>query len=128
LLGGEFRYCKPGESLFDKFGNVSQGVKFKELALHVFFLKNGVLISEKAKLNTPIIGAFKGTAYYFLFNGIPGDKTINGGNVITSRILGSLPKHNGPKVIFGESNRLSSARLKNENIVFKQISYEIKTS
>jgi site-specific DNA-methyltransferase (adenine-specific)/adenine-specific DNA-methyltransferase len=127
-LGGGFRYCNLGEPLFDKFGNVRQGVKFKELARHIFFSENGVPLSEKAKLNTALIGTYKGVAYYLLFNGILGDKTINGGNVLTSRILESLPKHNGPKIIFGESNRLSAARLKKENIVFKQIPYEIKTS
>ncbi len=127
-LGGGFRYCNLGEPLFDKYGNVRHGVKFKELARHVFFSENGVPLSEKAKLNTPLIGTYKGIAYYLLFNGILGDKTVNGGNVLTSRILESLPKHNGPKIIFGESNRLSAARLKKENIVFKQIPYEIKTS
>ena len=127
-LGGGFRYCILGEPLFDKFGNVRQGVKFKELARHIFFSENGVPLSEKAKLNTPLIGTYKGVAYYLLFNGILGDKTVTGGNVLTSRILESLPKHNGPKIIFGESNRLSAARLKKGNIVFKQIPYEIKTS
>ncbi len=127
-LGGGFRYCKLGESLFDKFGNVRQGVKFKELARHIFFSETGVPLSEKAKLNTPLIGSYKGAAYYLLFNGILGDKSVNGGNILTSRILESLPKHNGPKIIFGESNRLSPARLKKENVVFKQIPYEIKTS
>jgi len=127
-LGGGFRYCKLGEPLFDKYGNVRQGVKFKELARHIFFSENGVPLSEKAKLNTPLIGTYKGIGYYLLFNGILGDKTVNGGNVLTSKILESLPKHNGPKIIFGESNRLSAARLKKESIVFKQIPYEIKTS
>ena len=127
-LGSGFTYCKLGEPLFDKFGNVRQGVKFKELAYHIFFSETGVPLSEKAKLKTPLIGTYKGTAYYLLFNGILGDKSVNGGNVLTSKILESLPKHNGPKIVFGESNRLSLARLKKENIVFKQIPYEIKTS
>ncbi len=127
-LGGGFRYCNLGAPLFDKFGNVLQGVKFKELARHIFFSENGVPLSEKAKLNTPLIGTYKGVGYYLLFNGILGDKTVNGGNVLTSKIIESLPKHNGPKIIFGESNRLSAGRLKKENIVFKQIPYEIKTS
>ena len=62
------------------------------------------------------------------FNGILGDKSVNGGNVLISKILELLPKHNGTKIIFGESNRLSPSCLKKENIVFKQIPYEIKTS
>lgn len=127
-LGGGFRYCKLGKPLFDKYGNVNNGVKFKELARHVFFSETGVPLSEKAKLNTPLINVFKGTAYYLLFNGILGDKSVNGGNVLTSKVLEILPKYNGPKIIFGESSRLSPARLKKEEIIFKQIPYEIKTS
>jgi site-specific DNA-methyltransferase (adenine-specific)/adenine-specific DNA-methyltransferase len=123
-----FRYCKLGASLFDKYGTVSQGVKFKELAYHVFFSETGIPLKESSKLNTPLIGKYKGIAYYLLFNGILGDKSINGGNVLTSRILSSLPPHKGPKIIFGESNRISSEKLGKENIVFKQIPYEIKTS
>ena len=126
-LGGGFRYCKLSSPLFDQFGNVREGVKFKELARHIFFSENGVPLSEKAKLNTPLIGTYKGVGYYLLFNGILGDKTVNGGNVLTSRILESLPKHNGPKIIFGEANRISRERLKKANIVFHQIPYEIKT-
>jgi adenine-specific DNA-methyltransferase len=127
-LGSGFRFCKLSEPLFDRYGNVREGVKFNELARHVYFSETGSPISEKAKLNTPKIGTYKGIAYYLLFNGILGDKTVNGGNVLTSKILEKLPKHNGPKIIFGEANRLGSDRLKKENIIFKQIPYEIKTS
>lgn len=127
-LGGGFRYCKLGEPLFDKFGNVRQGVKFRELAFHIFFSETGVPLKENTKFNSPLIVKYKGVAYYLLFNGILGDKSINGGNVLTSKILSELPPHNGQKIIFGESCRLSSARLKKENIIFKQIPYEIKTS
>lgn len=127
-LGGGFRYCKLSEPLFDKFGNIRQGVKFRELAFHIFFSETGVPLKENTKFTSPFIGKYKGTAYYLLFNGILGDKSVNGGNVLTSKILSELKPHIGQKIIFGESCRLSSARLKKENIIFKQIPYEIKTS
>lgn len=127
-LGSGFRFCKLGDPLFDRYGNVREGVKFNELARHIFFSETGSPLSEKAKLNTPKIGTYKGKAYYLLFNGILGDKSVSGGNVLTSKILESLPKHNGLKIIFGEANRLGSDRLKKENVIFKQIPYEIKTS
>lgn len=127
-LGSGFRYCKLGEPLFDKFGNVHKGVKFRELAFHIFFSETGVPLKENTKFISPFIGKFKGTAYYLLFNGILGDKSVNGGNVLTSKILSELKSYNGQKIIFGESCRLSLARLKKENIIFKQIPYEIKTS
>lgn len=127
-LGSGFRYCRLSEPLFDNFGNIYDGVKFKELAFHVFFSETGVPLKENTKFTSPFIGKYKGTAYYLLFNGILGDKSVNGGNVLTSKILSELKPHIGQKIIFGESCRLSAARLKKENIIFKQIPYEIKTS
>lgn len=127
-LGGGFRYCKLGEPLFDQYGNVREGVTFKQLAYHIFFSETGVPLKENSKLNTPLIGKYKGTAYYLLFNGILNDKKVNGGNVLTSKVLEHLPKHNGDKIIFGMASRLSIARLKQFNIIFKQIPVEIKTS
>lgn len=126
--GSGFRFCKLSEPLFDQYGNVREGVTFKQLAYHIFFSETGVPLKENAKLDTPLIGKYKGVAYYLLFNGILGDKTVNGGNVLTSKVLESLPKYKGDKIIFGMANRLSTARLKKGNIVFKQIPVEIKTS
>jgi adenine-specific DNA-methyltransferase len=51
---------------------------------------------------------------------------VSGGNVLTGRVLASLPKHDGAKVIFGEGCRLSAERLQAEHITFRQIPYEIK--
>lgn len=127
-LGGGFRYGKLKESLFDQYGNVSEGVTFKQLAYHIFFSETGIPLKQNSKLGTPLIGKYKGAAYYLLFNGILGDKSVNGGNVLTSKVLESLPQHNGNKIVFGMASRLSAARLKKENIVFKQIPVEIKTS
>lgn len=123
-----FRYCKLSDPLFDQFGNIREGVGFKQLAYHIFFSETGVPLKQNSKLDTPLIGKYKGTAYYLLFNGILGDKTVNGGNVLTSKVLENLTKHKGNKIVFGMASRLSASRLKKENIVFKQIPLEIKTS
>jgi adenine-specific DNA-methyltransferase len=63
-----------------------------------------------------------------LFNGILGDKRPDGGNVLTNKVLAELPPHDGAKVIFGEGSRLSADRLKRDDIIFKQIPYEIKVN
>ena len=128
LLDTGFRYCILGKPLFDRFGNVREGVTFNQLAYHIFFSETGVPLKQNSKLDTPLIGKYKGIAYYLLFNGILGDKSVNGGNVLTSKVLDGLPKYSGNKIVFGMANRLSPARLKKENIIFKQIPVEIKTS
>lgn len=127
-LGGGFRYCKLGEPLFDEYGNIRDDVKFNDLAHHIYFSETGLPLPKNAKKNSSLIGMHDGKAYYLLFNGILGDKSNNGGNILTSKILSQLPAHNGPRIIFGEGTRIGLARLRKENITFKQIPYEIKTN
>ena len=114
--------------LFDEKGNIGSEVTFNDLATHVFFTETGLPIPKRPSKHNPLLGAANGTAYYLLFNGVLGDKTPDGGNVLTSKVLANLPEHNGPKVVFGEGCRLGATRLKREGITFKQLPYEIKVS
>ena len=128
-LGGGFRYCVLGEPLFDEHGQVCRTVRFADLARHVFFTETGEPLPKATNgKKSPLLGVCRGTAYYLLFNGIMGDKRPDGGNVLTSKLLADLPSHDGPKVIFGEGCRLGAARLKREQILFKQIPYGIKVN
>lgn len=133
-LGGGFRYCKLSHPIFDEAGRIHDEVRFADLAAHVFFTETGEPIPRRPRKGkgqdspSPLIGVCNGVAVYLLFNGILGDKTVNGGNVLTSKILADLPAHDGAKVIYGEGCRLGPARLKRENIAFKQVPYEIKVS
>lgn len=126
-LPGAFRYCSLGDPLFDENGNICKTVTFGDLARHVFFAETGEpLPKEVAGKRSPLIGISNGAAYYMLFNGILGDKRTDGGNVLTGQILAHLPKHDGPRIVFGEGCRLGPARLKRERVTFKQIPYGIK--
>jgi site-specific DNA-methyltransferase (adenine-specific)/adenine-specific DNA-methyltransferase len=133
-LSNGFRYCTLGEPLFDADGQLCKAVKFDDLAHHVFFTETGEPLPKRANGRSALIGVCKDTAYYLLFNGILGDKSPAGGNVLTSRVLDTLPRplpaREGGyrRVIFGEGCRLSAERLKREGITFKQIPYEIKVT
>lgn len=122
--GGGFKFYRLGEAVFDAEGQITQGIKFEHLAAHIWFSETKGALSKKP--NSPLLGVHNETAYYLLYNGILGDKRPQGGNVLTSKILESLPSHGGPKVIYGESSRLGPARLGDENIVFKQTPYDVK--
>ena len=127
--GGGFRYVTLGEPLFNERGQVRAEVKFANLAAHVFFTETGEPLPKKVNgKRSALIGVCRGTAYYLLFNGILGDKRPDGGNVLTGDVLAELPKHDGPRVVFGEACRLGAARLKREGVVFRQIPYQIKVS
>jgi adenine-specific DNA-methyltransferase len=122
--GGGFRFYKLGKPVFDENGHISTGIRFAPLAAHLWFVSTGIPFIGRAA--SPFLGEHEGVGYYLLYNGILGDTSVIGGNVLTGRILASLPNHDGQKVIFGESCRLSAERLLAERIIFRQIPYEIK--
>jgi adenine-specific DNA-methyltransferase len=125
-LGGGFRFATLGEPLFDERGRIRDEVSFSDLARHAFFMETGEPLPRDVKNETPLIGKSRGTAVYLLYNGILKDKSPNGGNVLTTSTLGHLPKHDGPKVVYGTACRLGSDRLRRENIVFKQLPYKLR--
>lgn len=125
-LGSGFRYCTLGESCFDEAGRINPGITYDELASYVFFTETGEPMPEDNEDSRPLLGIHGGRAIYLLYNGVLKDKKLNGGNVLTQKILANLTAHDGPKVIFGTACRLSPSRLKKENVIFRQIPYEIR--
>jgi len=122
--GSGFRFCQLGETVFDEQGHINSKVKFKSLAAHVWFSEMHTPLLKTPK--TPLLGIHGETAFYLLYNGILGDKTPAGGNVLTARVLRELPKHKGRKVIYGEMSMLDEAILQKQEITFKHIPYDIK--
>ncbi len=122
--GGGFRFYRLGESIFDEDGAIREQITFAQLAAHVWFCETGEPFSGRT--DSPLLGVHEGTAYYLLYNGILGDKKPQGGNVLTRRVLESLPPWDGPKVLYGERNMLGPQRLKELDMVFKQTPYDIK--
>lgn len=127
-FGGGFRYCELGETLFNYEGQIGDTVTFRDLAHHVFFIAKGEPLPHGLDLKTPLIGASNGVAVYLLYNGILGDKSVNGGNVLNRQILASLPPYDGTRIIYGNGCRISPERLRRENIIFRQIPYEVRVS
>ena len=74
---------------------------------------------------SPLLGIHQGRAIYLLYNGILKDKSVGGGNVLTTPVLDILPRHDGAKVIFAAANRLGAPKLAREQIVFKQTPYAL---
>lgn len=125
-LGSGFRYCSLGTTLFDEEGAIRKEVEFRELAAHVFFVETGEPLQAALSPPSPFLDVHNGSAIYLLYNGILGDKTPQGGNVLTRTVLSELPPHDGPKVIYGTSCRIGEDRLRAERITFKQIPYEVR--
>jgi adenine-specific DNA-methyltransferase len=122
--GGGFRFYKLGAPIFDASGQVNPEIKFAHLAAHVWFSETHTALLKRAR--GPHLGTHNGVAYYLLYNGILGDKRPDGGNVLTMKTLQQLPKHDGQKIIYGEACRISTTRLNQLGVVFKQTPYDLK--
>ena len=122
--GGGYTFYDLGETIFDENGNINKQVDFKTLASHVWFTETKTPLANYEK--SPLLGTHNEVAYYLLFNGILGDKKPDGGNVLTQKVLDSLPVYEGKKIIYGEATRMNSEKLKMNNIVFKQTPYDVK--
>jgi len=128
-LGGGFRYCELGEPLFDETGKIRDNVRFADLARHVYFTTTGEPLPRERVSKSPLLGVTSnGVAVYLLYNGILKDRTLTGGNVLTSATLELLPPHDGPKIVYAAACRLRKARRAREQIDFRQTPYAIKTT
>jgi adenine-specific DNA-methyltransferase len=84
--GGGYRFYRLGASVFDADGHIADGIAFATLAAHIWFSETGMPFTGTA--DTPVLGMHDGTAYALLYNGILGDRSISGGNVLTAALNG----------------------------------------
>ena len=123
-LGGGFQFCRlTAEPLFDADGQIRRDVKFAQLAEFVWFAETGTGFTGSA--DSPLLGIHEGRAIYLLYNGILKDRSVAGGNVLTSPVFDVLPKFPGPKVIYAAANRMGG-RAAREGITFKQTPYALE--
>ncbi|MDK9721937.1 MAG: site-specific DNA-methyltransferase [Rhodospirillales bacterium] len=130
--GGGFRFYGLGPPVFDEEGHIRQDIRFPVLAAHVWFSETATPWQGSSK--SPFLGVHKDRAYALLYNGILGDKSVNGGNVLTKSVLAFIREKmakkasgfSGPMTIYGERSALSPATLVRENLAFKQTPYDVK--
>ncbi|MBG22743.1 MAG: site-specific DNA-methyltransferase [Idiomarinaceae bacterium] len=127
--GGGFRFYRLGPPVFTEDGQIQPDIRFPVLAAHIWFAETGQPWQPPEKLE-PYLGEFDGLGYALLYNGILGDKSISGGNVLTRKTLSMIRNaqagFQGPMVVYGERTALSETTLKAEKIEFKQTPYDVK--
>lgn len=123
--GGGFRFMRLGPPIFTEDGAIREGIKFEHLAAHVWFAETRTPRASRA-MKDAFLGEHNGVAYYLLYNGVLGDLAPEGGNVLTRKLLRTLPAFNGPKVIYGEACDLTDEQLADRQITFKQTPYDLK--
>ena len=126
-LGGDFQFCRLSqEPLFTPDGQIREDVRFEQLAEFVWFSETGTGFRPRGK--SPLLGIHQGRAIYLLYNGILADRSVDGGNVLTSQVLDVLEPHDGPRVVYAAACRLGAPRLQRERIVFRQTPYALDVS
>jgi len=149
-LGGGFQFCTLSKQpLFTAEGQIRDDVSYAQLAEFVWFVETGTgWVQKVGRVSSPernptqepnvglryanptyelspLLGIHQGRAIYLLYNGILKDKSVAGGNVLTSQAFDLLEIFDGSKVIYAAACRLGAARLHRENIVFKQTPYAL---
>ncbi len=125
--GGGYRFYRLGPPVFDADGHIADGIRFATLAAHIWFSETGTALSGSA--DAPVLGVHEGTAYALLYNGILGDRSVNGGNVLTAALLARLREESGwdgPMTVYGEWSKLGAARLAEAGVTFKQTPYDVR--
>ena len=128
--GGEgFRFYRLGPPVFTEDGQIQPDIRFPVLAAHIWFAETGSPW-RKPKSLSPFLGEHEGKGYALLYNGILGDKSVSGGNVLTRKTLAAISTaqgdFTGPLIIYGERTALSEATLRSKQIEFKQTPYDVK--
>ena len=128
--GGGFRFYRLGAPVFDETGQIRADIEFPVLAAHVWFSEVQSPWSKPDTLS-PVLGVHDGRGYALLYNGILGDKSASGGNVLTRKTLAvirnAVPEgFVGPITVYGERSVLSEASLVREQVTFKQTPYDVK--
>ena len=133
-LGGSFQFCRIGKDLFDPRGHIDKDVRFAELANFVWFMETGMGLpparasKRKADTGNPLLGVHDGRAVYLLYNGILKDRSIDGGNTLTTPLLEQLPPHDGPRVIYAARCAIGEARLRSLDITFRKLPYDLRVT
>lgn len=123
-----FGFFRLGSEVFSPDGTIAPGIEFAPLAAHIWFAETDTPLTAGAR--SPFLGQHEEVGIALLYNGILGDKTVAGGNVLTratlARIRADSGDFSGPLIVYGEASRLRADALKAESVTFKQTPYDVK--
>ena len=129
--GGGFKFYELGEPLLDENGAISEGIEYDTLAAHIWWRETDTSWDGSMRKGT-FIGVHDGVAYAMLYNGVLHDQSYAGGNVLTPKTMRIIREDVGDAkydrlIVYGECTKLSSSKLKEANIEFRQTPYDIVT-
>ena len=113
-----FEYCELDKPLFNEEGQVDEECDFKQLATYIYFTETQTNIDPK-KIEVNFIGELSGAEYYLIYKGR--DK-----NDLDKSFLKKIRNNDNKKIIYADRCLIDDNTLARNNVVFKQIPYEVK--
>ena len=114
--GGGYKFYRLGDPLYDDDGLLNKSVNVKELGAFIFYKETQTSIPENSA--PPFLGTVDGISYYLLYSSDK-DTCLN---LASYKALKAI---DGKKVIYADICRMSAKKLKEEQIEFKQIPYDL---
>jgi len=115
-----FEYCELDKPLFDENRQIDKSCSFEQLATYIYFTETRNNINKKKILNNFVGNSENGEIeFYLIFKEIKN-------NLLTSKFLKKLKKDGKRKIIYADQCLLSDKEMKEYNIQFKQIPYEVE--
>lgn len=113
-----FEYCELDKPLFNEHGQIEESCDFNQFATYIYFTETQKNIDKK-EIDGNFIGE-DGTTEYYLVYKEPKQ------NVLDKSLIKKLKKTENKKVVYADRCMLDDDTLKEFNLVFKQIPYEVK--
>ncbi|MEI8270345.1 MAG: site-specific DNA-methyltransferase [bacterium] len=112
-----FEFCELAKPLFNEKGQINEACSYEELASYIYFTETQTNIDKK-NIQSQFIGENQDTSYYLIYKG-------KNKNDLNRSGLSKL-KIRGPAVIYADRCLVDEDILREKQIIFKQIPYEIK--
>lgn len=113
-----FEYCELDKPLFNEEGQVDEECDFKQLATYIYFTETQTNIDPR-KIEVNFIGELSGAEYYLIYKGR--DK-----NDLDKSFLKKIRNNDNKKIVYADRCLIDDNTLARNNVVFKQIPYEVK--
>lgn len=113
-----FEYCELDKPLFNEHGQIEESCDFNQFATYIYFTETQKNIDNK-EIDGNFIGEDGATEYYLVYKE-PRQ------NVLDKSLIKKLKKTENKKVVYADRCMLDDDTLKEFNLVFKQIPYEVK--
>lgn len=116
--GQGFDYLDLNGELYDNSGQINKSATYEDMASYIYFTETRSYLDLKT-IKKPFIGSMGSTHYFLFFN-------EQRKNILNDKLLVDLNQYSGTKVVYADKNLLDEDVCFKNNIVFKQIPYELK--